>query len=70
MPHLLREKCQSVNKLQTKQNVIDDKTQQQKNPSIPTKLTLFRNEKVVPKRKILQSLLGCVECSTNGRFSG
>jgi hypothetical protein len=45
-------------------NLIDDKTQQQKNPSIPTKLTLFRNEKVVPKRKFPQCLLGCVECST------
>jgi hypothetical protein len=37
MPRLLREKCQSVNKLQTKQNVIDDKTQQKKIPFIPTK---------------------------------
>jgi hypothetical protein len=65
MPCLLREKFNLSTNFKPKKNVIDDKTQQQKNPFIPTKLTLFRNEKVVPKRKISQSLLGCVECSTN-----
>lgn len=66
MPCLLREKWQSVNKLQTKQNVINDKTQQQKNPFIPTKLTLFRNEKVVPKRKNSQSFYGVLSAQQAG----
>jgi hypothetical protein len=51
MPSLLREKFQSIDNFKEKKNVIDDKTQQQKNPSIPTKLTLFRNEKWYPKEK-------------------
>jgi hypothetical protein len=46
------------------------KTQQQKNPFILAKMTLFINEKLVPKREISQSILGCVGCSKNGNYLG
>jgi len=56
------------NKLQTKLNVINDRTQQQKNQLIPRQMTLIQKcQSRTQKKNKSQRLLGCVDGSTLGQ---